>query len=106
MRAFSISALAVLVIAALFWGNCLSCPQMLQAQSHGCCPHSTKTPDNCRTQVLHQFVKADPGAHAQVPAISVSPAPALVASSEAAYIPAHDVQDAPDLLSLEHALRI
>jgi hypothetical protein len=66
MRRFSIPLLAALVIVALFWGNCLSCPQLLLAlNSHGCCHHATI---DCQAQALSHFVKADIGAHA--PALS------------------------------------
>src|SRR4051794_13220589 len=51
MRALGTSVMALLVVAALFWGNCFSCPQvLLTASQHGCC-HRTKAPkDDCKTQ--------------------------------------------------------
>jgi len=52
--------MAVLVIAALFWGNCYSCPQMLLAQQkHGCCPHGKTTRTDCQAQSLQNFEKAE-----------------------------------------------
>ncbi|MEO8368788.1 MAG: hypothetical protein ABI806_06285 [Candidatus Solibacter sp.] len=61
MRAFSNSLMAALVVMALFWGNCFSCPQvLLAAQKHGCCPHGKADPKECKTQGLRNFVKADP----------------------------------------------
>jgi len=64
--------MAALVVAALFWGNCFSCPQLLLAlrsnqPAHGCCHRTKQVPQECRTQVFRHFVKTDP----------VTPAPAL-----------------------------
>jgi hypothetical protein len=60
MRAFLFSIMAVALIAALFLGNCLSCPQLLLAQQkHGCCPHSRHTSSDCTAQALKNFVKAE-----------------------------------------------
>jgi hypothetical protein len=57
MRTISTAALAVLVIAALFWGNCFSCPKLLFAQSaHGCCK---RTKVSCDTQSLKDYVKSE-----------------------------------------------
>ena len=53
--------MAVLVVVALFWGNCFSCPQiLLAAQKHNCCPHGKADQKECKTQGLRNFVKADP----------------------------------------------
>ena len=61
MRAFLNSLMAALVVMALFWGNCFSCPQiLLAAQKHGCCPHGKSEQKECKTQGLRNFVKADP----------------------------------------------
>ena len=61
MRAFFNSLMAALVVMALFWGNCFSCPQiLLAAQKHGCCPHGKSEQKECKTQGLRNFVKADP----------------------------------------------
>ena len=73
MRAFCTSVMALLVVAALFWGNCFSCPQvLLSADRHGCC-HRTKVPKTeCNTQSLKNFVHAEKSA-------PVSPMPAAIA---------------------------
>jgi hypothetical protein len=59
MRILSSSVMAVLIVVALLWGNCYSCPQLLLAQqSHECC-HKTKTANiDCQWQSLQHFVKA------------------------------------------------
>jgi hypothetical protein len=82
MRAVSNSVMAALVVAALFWGNCFSCPQVLlsltsKQPAHGCCHRTKQAPQDCRTQVLQNFVKADP----------MGPAPALPVVAEAAITP-------------------
>ncbi|MDE3167387.1 MAG: hypothetical protein KGN36_16410 [Acidobacteriota bacterium] len=52
--------MAILVVAALFWGNCYSCPQMLLAKAQHSCCHRTKAPqDSCSSQGLRSFVKAE-----------------------------------------------
>ena len=63
MRALRTSMMALLVMAALFWGNCFSCPQvLLSASQHSCC-HRTKAPKTeCNTQGLRNFVKAEKAA--------------------------------------------
>jgi hypothetical protein len=63
MRTFSTSIMAALVIAALFWGNCFSCPLVLAAPAHPCCPHTKAPAPGCDLQVLQHFVKVD--SHAQ-----------------------------------------
>jgi hypothetical protein len=79
MRAALNSIMAVVIVAALFWGNCYSCPQMLLAQQrHGCCPHGKTTRSECQTQVLKTFVKAEKGSEAG-PAVVVPVASAPVA---------------------------
>ena len=112
MRAFLSSAMAILVIAALFWGNCLSCPQVLSSlthhrPSHGCCPKSQQAPADCQSQVLSHFVKADPGTSAPTFAVVGTPeigfVPSLSFSAPSA--PAA-VYSPPDPLALNSALRI
>ena len=69
MRTFHTSVMALLIIAALFWGNCFSCPQLLlAAQKHGCCPHSKSGKTECQTQGLKNFVQAEKSAPAVVTA--------------------------------------
>ena len=79
MRAFSTTVMAVLIIAALFWGNCFSCPQLLlAAQKHGCCPHTKSAKTECQTQGLKNFVKAEKSAPAVITVIAANadlPAP-------------------------------
>jgi hypothetical protein len=113
MRTISNALMAALVVAALFWGNCFSCPQMLLAlQSHqpphGCCHRTKPTTANCQTQVLRHFVKADvvvavaPVVSSVVgPVVAMAPpeGPGLASS-----IPV--VHTSPDLLSLHSNLRI
>src|SRR5208283_5328197 len=77
MRRASNILMATLIVAALFFGNCLSCPQMLtalasQQPGHGCCHHKTAKID-CHSQLLSHFVKAQGG----------NAAPALATSSAA-----------------------
>jgi hypothetical protein len=69
MRTVSSSIMTVLVVVALFWGNCFSCPQFLQLTQHGCCHRSKTASTICNTQSLRHFVKAD--AHLAPPALPV-----------------------------------
>lgn len=63
--------MAALIIAALFWGNCFSCPQLLlAAQKHGCCPHTKSSKTECQTQGLKTFVKSEKS----IPAIQIATA--------------------------------
>jgi hypothetical protein len=103
--------MAVLVIVALFWGNCFSCPQLLQSAishqaAHGCCHKSKDTRTQCQTQGLRHFVKSAvdfPAPDAVVSAAMVE-APATVAvfpsqGSTPAFSP-------PDLVPLNSSFRI
>jgi|SRR5579871_1127397 len=84
MRVFSNSIMAVLIVAALFWGNCFSCPQMLAAQAHQCC-HHTKTPKAaCQQQNLKSFVKAGTTSSAAPAASRILETPPLVVTASAA----------------------
>ena len=73
VRALYTSAMALLVVAALFWGNCFSCPQvLLSADQHGCC-HRTKVPKpDCKTQGLKNFVKAEKAAPVSLMPVEVA----------------------------------
>jgi hypothetical protein len=72
----STSFMAALVIVALFWGNCFSCPQALLAQqTHGCCHRTKSTPSTCQSQGLKNFVKAEGG-------VQVDPGPVVAAAVE------------------------
>jgi hypothetical protein len=102
MRVFSTTFMAVLVIAALFWGNCYSCPQvLLSAQKHGCCPRTNSTKTECQTQGLKNFVKAEQSAPAIVVPVASVEAP-LPASEFAAPLVAPCVTShaPPDTLPL------
>jgi hypothetical protein len=73
MRALCNSLMAVLVVVALFWGNCFSCPQiLLAAQRHHCCPHSKSGANDCQTQGLRNFVKAEKAPQSVPAAATVS----------------------------------
>ena len=59
--------MVLLVVAALFFGNCFSCPQMLLAwhshqPQHDCCPGPQPVSAGCQNQGMQHFVKADSGA--------------------------------------------
>ena len=101
--------MAALIVVALFWGNCLSCPQMLlAATAHSCC-HRTKTAGtNCQSQGLQHFLKANP--ETQTPAIAVvaAVAPAIAVSlPHGALVAPVELEHAPpDLLSLHSVFRI
>jgi hypothetical protein len=104
MRAVFNSLMAALVVVALFWGNCFSCPQvLLSAQKHSCCPHGKANPSECKTQGLRNFVKAEKAAPI-VPAVAVSAviaAPAATARLCAPLtVPALPEYTPPDLLPL------
>jgi hypothetical protein len=104
--------MATLIVAALFFGNCLSCPQMMMAVAghqpvHSCCHHSTPRID-CHSPVLRHFVKAQ-GYAASRPAVSgVAPAiEAITAVAQPAIAPWRiaDVVP-PGLLTLHSLLRV
>jgi hypothetical protein len=69
MRLVSNACLSFLLLAALVWGNCWSCPQVLlslgHAPSHDCCKHSRI---DCQSVALKHFVKSDPALKAPAPA--------------------------------------
>jgi hypothetical protein len=113
MRTISNTVMATLVVVALFWGNCFSCPQVLLAlkshqPAHGCCHRTNQTTQDCQTQVLRHFVKAEVRLVAApvVPGIVV---PGLTAGlpqepDGASFIPVEHAP--PDLLSLHSNFRI
>lgn len=65
--------MAVLVVVALFWGNCFSCPQLLLSlDKHGCC-HRTKAPKgDCQSRELQTFVKAEKAVPAAIAPVSAA----------------------------------
>jgi hypothetical protein len=84
MRTFSTSIMALLIIAALFWGNCYSCPQLLlAAQKHGCCPRTRSAKTECQTQGLKNFVKAEKSAPAIIAKAVMADPPSLALESAA-----------------------
>jgi hypothetical protein len=110
MRAVSNSFLAALVVVALFWGNCFSCPQLLlalaqQTPAHACCHHQKTSAPHCETQSLSSFVQA---ADTHVPA----PVPAALAPVPAAAFAPVDVAfdrpapNPPDLEIQNSSIRI
>jgi len=115
MRRISSMAMAAFVVAALFWGNCFSCPLMLLSLSghqpaHSCCHRTKSSPAKCYTQDLRNFVKAA-DAGAAVPALPVmaevmEPAPALPTPGDFAATPIPAEHAPPDLLSLHSSFRI
>lgn len=111
MRTVSSSIMAALVVVALFWGNCFSCPQALlvltmHQPAHQCC-HKTKAPvPTCDTHNLQNFVKADAGAH--VPALPVAAQVSLTTPlfSSDGWSRVAPEYTPPDLLSLHSVFRI
>jgi|SRR5271157_3351332 len=113
MRQASNILMVTLIAAALFFGNCLSCPQMWMATAshlpgHGCCHHRTAKIE-CHSQALSHFVKAQNGNAAPVfaamgvapPIAAVTPLPRRAMASWRAADPSP-----PDLLSLHSLLRV
>jgi hypothetical protein len=104
MRAVFNSFMAALVVVALFWGNCFSCPQiLLAAQKHHCCPHGKSNASECKTQGLRSFVKAEkaaPTVPAPVTAAIIAPPPTTPRLSATLVFPAPPKYTPPDLLPL------
>ena len=102
--------MAVLIVAALFWGNCLSCPQMLltvvaHQPAHSCCHRSKSAGTSCQSQGLQHFLKAGP--ELQTPAVAVVAAAIAVSPPQGAMVAPVEVEHAPpDLLSLHSFFRI
>jgi hypothetical protein len=81
VRKIAISLSATLAVAAMLWGNCLSCPEMMLAAAshqpaHSCCHKPQPTASGCHMQGMQHFVKAD------------APAPHAPAAAEPADFPA------------------
>jgi hypothetical protein len=103
MRAAFNSLMAALVVIALFWGNCFSCPQiLLAAQKHHCCPHDKAGPTECKTQGLRNFVKAEQAAQIAPPVVVavVQPRMAALPLSAIVVVPVQAIYTPPDLLPL------
>lgn len=104
MRAVFNSFMGALVVVALFWGNCFSCPQiLLAAQKHHCCPHGKADPGECKTQGLRNFVKAEkatPAVPAPVASAIIAPPPTTPRLSATLVVPAPSEYTPPDQLPL------
>jgi hypothetical protein len=108
MRTFSTSLMVLLVAAALFFGNCFSCPQMLLAgqphqPQHNCCPGPQPVKAGCQMQGMQHFVKADSGAQPVIlPVVAeLIESPALIALPNAPFtVPAPAEHAPPGILSL------
>ena len=115
MRVLSNSLMGALVVAALFLGNCFSCPQVLAAMaartpSHDCCHHKSHQPTpktDCQSQALQHFVQAEKTAPPAPAVMALIALPAPVISLQ----PSLERPDAPaptppDLISLNSSFRI
>jgi hypothetical protein len=110
MRTVSSSIMAALVVVALFWGNCFSCPEAVLAYAshrpaHHCCHNSKASTPGCDTQNLQQFVKTHADTQAAVPVgvLHTVEAPAMVLEALAPLVLEYPP---PKLLSLNSILRI
>jgi len=111
MRTVSSSMMAALVVVALFWGNCFSCPEavlalMAHQPAHQCCHKSKASTPGCDTQNLQQFVKTDAGTQAPampVVALAALPVPAIARDT---VTPITVEYPPPDLLSLHSVYRV
>ena len=109
--------MAALVIVALFWGNCFSCPQILLSlkthqASHACCKRGQKPMVNtCQNQGMQHFLKTDPASVAQLEApsaaalmvVALTPPMPQAAVTVVVGMAAHAP---PDLLSMHSSFRI
>jgi hypothetical protein len=105
--------MAALIVVALFWGNCLSCPQMLLAAAahqpaHNCCHKTKSAGTSCQSQGLQHFLKAAPEMQTLAVAVVVAMAPAIAVSlpQGALVAPIEVVHAPPDLLALHSNFRI
>jgi hypothetical protein len=111
MRAVSSPVMAALMLVALFWGNCYTCPQMMVGHqaAHSCCHRHGKAPaSECHSQGLRHF-QAPSGADA-APAVALvgmaqgwAGAAVMQRAAVFAVLPEHDP---PDLVTLNSSLRI
>ena len=106
--------MTALIVAALFWGNCLSCPQMLLAAAahqpaHNCCHKTKSAGTSCQSQGLQHFLKAGGEARtAGVAVVATAVATAVTAAlpQGAMAAPVEVVHAPPDLLALHSSFRI
>ena len=105
--------MAALIVVALFWGNCLSCPQMLlmvaaHQPAHNCCHKTKSAGTTCQSQGLQHFLKTGPGV--RTPAVAVVAAATAITAAAlpqgAMAAPVEVVHAPPDLLALHSAFRI
>ena len=114
MRTVSSLLMATLAVAAMLWGNCLCCPQILTAMTahqpaHNCCPKPKPVSTICPTQGIRHFVKADAAAQAPaVPVVAGLVEPGAPVSLPRQWIsaPVPAEHGPPDVLSLTTSLRI
>ena len=105
--------MAALIIVALFWGNCLSCPQMLltvaaHQPAHSCCHRTKSAGTSCQSQGLQHFLKAGPDVQTPTVAVVAAVAPAIAVSlpQDALVAPVEVEHARPDLLALHSVFRI
>ena len=105
--------MAALIVVALFWGNCLSCPQMLLAAAahqpaHNCCHKTKSAGTSCQSQGLQLFLKAGPEVRTPAVAVVAALAPAIAVSlPQGALVAPVEVEHAPpDLLALNSSFRL
>ena len=100
--------MVLLAAAALFFGNCFSCPQMLLAglshqPQHNCCPGPQPVSASCHAQGMQHFVKADGGAQPVVlPVVAelIGPPTSMVLAKAPFRVPAPAEHGPPGILSL------
>ena len=105
--------MAALIVVALFWGNCLSCPQMLltvamHQPAHSCCHKTKSAGTTCQSQGLQHFLKTGPELRTPVVAVVAAATPAVAVSlPQGALVAPVEVEHAPpDLLALHSSFRI
>src|ERR1019366_2098261 len=112
MRRVSSSLMAALIVVALLWGNCLSCPQMLltaaHQPAHSCCHRTKSAGTSCQSQGLQHFLKAGPELQTPAVAVVAAVAPAIAVSlpQDALVAPVEVEHAPPDLLALHSVFRI
>jgi len=113
MRRVSSSLMAALIVVALFWGNCLSCPQMLIAvaahqPAHSCCHKTKSAGTTCQSQGLQHFLKTGPEVRTAAVAVVAAVAPVVAVSllQGALAAPVEVEHGPPDLLAFHSSFRI
>jgi hypothetical protein len=100
--------MVLLVVAALFFGNCFSCPQLLLGSQshqpqHNCCPGPQPVSASCQTQGMQHFVKADSGAQPDILPVAAEliESPVLIVLPNAPFtVPAAAEHAPPGIISL------